>query len=119
METTWAGAGKRSAAGPWPAAAETLELSAGSRDAAAFRMAKSRSPRPVPAPGGKGIWRLGAAGLIELSTDSGLTWTAQTSGTTADLFLGSAPSEQVCWVIGMRGTILRTADSGTHLLSGA
>ena len=117
METKSAAAGKAASAAPPPAAAETLELSAGSRDAAAFRMAKSRSPRPVPAPGGKVIWRLGAAGLIELSTDSGLTWTAQTSGTTADLFLGSAPSEQVCWVIGIGGTILRTADGGTHWLT--
>jgi hypothetical protein len=98
METKSVAAGKSASAAPSPAAAETLELSAGS-------------------PGGKVIWRLGAAGLIELSTDSGLTWTAQTSGTTADLFLGSAPSEQVCWVIGIGGTILRTADGGTHWLS--
>jgi len=117
MEKKSAPASKAASAAPPSAAAETLELSAGPRDAAAFRMAKSRSPRPVAAPGGKVIWRLGAAGLIELSTDSGLTWTPQTSGTTADLFLGSAPSEQVCWAIGIGGTILRTADGGTHWLS--
>jgi hypothetical protein len=117
METKSVPASKSASAAPPPAAAETLELSAGSRDASAFRMVKSRSPRPVAAPGGKVIWRLGAAGLIELSTDSGLTWTPQTSGTTTDLFLGSAPSEQVCWVIGIGGTILRTADGGTHWLS--
>jgi len=28
--------------------------------------------------------------------------------------VGSAPSEQVCWVIGNGGTILRTADGGAH-----
>ncbi|HVS87779.1 MAG TPA: hypothetical protein VHF01_06115 [Candidatus Acidoferrum sp.] len=116
METKSVPASKAASAAPPPAAVETLELSAGSRDASAFRMAKSRSPRPVPAPGGKVIWRLGAAGLIELSIDSGLTWTPQTSGTTTDLFLGSSPSEQVCWVIGIGGTILRTADGGTHWL---
>jgi hypothetical protein len=103
---------------PLAAAPENaLEISSGLRDAPALRMAKSRSPRSVPAPGGRVIWRLGMAGLIELSTDSGLTWTAQISGTTNDLFLGSAPSEQVCWVIGIEGTILRTADGGTHWLS--
>jgi hypothetical protein len=117
METKSAPASKAASAAPPSAAAETLELSVESRDASAFRMAKSRSPRPVPAPGGKVIWRLGAAGLIEQSTDSGLTWTPQTSGTTADLFLGSAPSEQVCWVIGIGGTILRTADGGAHWAS--
>ncbi|MFI5059149.1 MAG: hypothetical protein ACHQLQ_13285 [Candidatus Acidiferrales bacterium] len=101
-----------------PAAPETaLELSSGLREGPAFRMAKSRSPHAVPAPGGKVIWRLGMAGLIEQSTDGGLTWTPQTSGVTADLFLGSAPSEQVCWVIGDGGTILRTADGGAHWIS--
>jgi hypothetical protein len=103
---------------PAPSAPESaLELSSGLREAPAFRMAKSRSPRPVPAPGGKVFWRLGMAGLIEQSTDGGLTWTPQTSGTTADLFLGSAPSEQVCWVIGNGGTILRTTDDGAHWAS--
>lgn len=105
-------------AAPPPAAPETsLRPSSGLRGAPAFRMAKSRSPRPVPAPGGKVIWRLGMAGLIEQSTDGGLTWAPQTSGTTADLFLGSAPSEQVCWVIGNGGTILRTSDGGAHWAS--
>lgn len=109
-------ASKAASAAPPPAVAETLALSAGSRDAAAIRMTKSRFPRSVPAPGGKVIWRLGMAGLIEQSTDKGLTWTAQTSGTTADLLLGSAPSENVCWVIGGGDTILRTEDGGAHWL---
>jgi hypothetical protein len=103
---------------PPPAAPETtLQLSTGVREAPALHMAKSRSPRPVSAPGGKVIWRLGMAGLIEQSTDGGLTWTQQTSGTTADLYLGSAPSEQVCWVIGNGSTILRTIDGGAHWAS--
>jgi hypothetical protein len=103
---------------PAGAAPETsLGLSSGLREAPALRMAKSRSPRPVTAPGGKVIWRLGMAGLIEQSTDGGLNWTPQTSGTTADLYLGSAPSEQVCWVIGNGGTILRTTDGGAHWAS--
>jgi hypothetical protein len=103
---------------PAAAAPETASgLSSGLQEAPALRMAKSRSPRPVPAPGGKVIWRLGMAGLIEQSTDGGLTWTRQTSGTTADLYLGSAPSEQVCWVIGNGGTILRTTDGGAHWAS--
>jgi hypothetical protein len=102
---------------PEVVAPETLELSSGSRDASAFRMARSRSPHAVPAPGGKVIWRLGMAGLIEQSTDGGATWTTQTSGITADLFQGSAPSEQVCWVIGNVGKILRTTDGGAHWIS--
>ena len=102
---------------PEAVAPESLELSSGSRDASAFRMARSRSPHAVPAPGGKVIWHVGMAGLIEQSTDGGVTWTPQISGITADLLLGSAPSEQVCWVIGNGGTILRTADGGAHWIS--
>jgi hypothetical protein len=103
---------------PASAAPETaLGLSSGLRQAPELRMAKNRSPRLVPAPGGKVIWRLGMAGLIEQSTDGGLNWTPQTSGTTADLYLGSAPSEQVCWVIGNGGTILRSTDGGAHWAS--
>jgi hypothetical protein len=102
---------------PDAASPEALALSSGSREASAFRMAKSRSPQAVSAPGGKVIWRLGMGGLIEQSADGGVTWTPQTSGTSADLILGSAPSEQVCWVIGNGGTILRTADGGAHWIS--
>ena len=79
----------------------------------AMRMAKTRAPRNVVAPGGKVIWRLGYGGLIEQSPDGGQTWTPQASGTIETLFLGSAPSEQVCWVISISGTILRTTNGGT------
>jgi hypothetical protein len=112
-----AAAGQIPSAAPPSAAAETVDLSAGSRDVSSFRMAKSRFPRLVSAPDGKVIWRLGMAGRIEQSRDAGLTWSPQTSGTTADLFLGSAPSELACWVIGNEGTILRTADGGAHWIS--
>jgi hypothetical protein len=102
---------------PEATAPETLALSSGARNGPAFRMARSRSPHLVAAPGGKVIWHVGMAGLIEQSTDGGVTWTPQTSGTTVDLLLGSAPSEQVCWVVGNGGTILRTADGGAHWIS--
>jgi photosynthesis system II assembly factor YCF48-like protein len=91
---------------------DLLAVTSGAEAAPASRLAKSRAPRNVVAPGGKVIWRLGYGGLIEQSLDGGQTWTPQTSGTTETLFLGSAPSEQVCWVIGISGTILRTTDGG-------
>ena len=96
--------------------AEAETVTSGAAATRAMRMAKTRAPRSVPAPGGKVIWRLGFAGLIEQSLDGGQTWTPQTSGTTETLLLGSAPSEQVCWVISTSGTILRTTDSGTTWL---
>jgi hypothetical protein len=68
----------------------------------------------IPAPGGTVLWSAGPAGIIRHSTDSGATWTVQTSSVVADLLAGSAPSDNVCWIVGRSGTILRTADSGAH-----
>jgi hypothetical protein len=59
-------------------------------------------------------WRLLSAGQIEQSVDSGITWTPQNSGVKAELLAGSATSEAVCWIVGRRGSILRTTDGGGH-----
>ncbi len=56
------------------------------------------------------MWRVGAAGLIEHSSDGGATWQAQASNVETDLLAGSAPTEKICWVVGRGGTILRTTD---------
>lgn len=64
----------------------------------------------ISAPGGRVQWRAGARGMIERSTDAGRNWTPQSSGVSADLLAGSAPAEQVCWVVGRQGTILLTTD---------
>ncbi len=63
---------------------------------------------------GNVIWRIGHRGKIEKSTDSEQTWQKQESGVTSDLLAGSAPSNDVCWVSGTNGTILRTTDGGAH-----
>jgi hypothetical protein len=68
----------------------------------------------ITTPKGKYGWRVGAAGLIEHSSDYGKTWKAQKSGVTADLISGSAPGEKICWVAGKEGTLLLTADGGKH-----
>jgi Photosynthesis system II assembly factor YCF48 len=62
----------------------------------------------------KHLWRVGPAGKIEISGDAGKTWKPQSSGVTADLLAGSAPSEKVCWIAGKAGTLLRTTDAGKH-----
>ena len=64
-------------------------------------------------PDGSSLWRLGAAGRIERSTDRGQTWQQQASGVTTDLLAGSAASKDVAWVVGRAGVILRTSD-GEH-----
>jgi photosystem II stability/assembly factor-like uncharacterized protein len=64
-------------------------------------------------PVGRAVWRLGVNGSIERSGDDGQTWEAQSSGVSADLIAGSAASENVAWVVGRGGVILRTTD-GEH-----
>jgi photosystem II stability/assembly factor-like uncharacterized protein len=61
-------------------------------------------------PDGSSLWRLGAGGRIERSTDRGQAWQQQTSGVTTDLVAGSAASKDVAWVVGRAGVILRTTD---------
>ena len=68
----------------------------------------------VSSPGGTGLWRAGARGLIEHSIDGGNSWSPQESGVTAELLTGSAPSDMVCWLAGRAATILLTLDGGKH-----
>jgi hypothetical protein len=64
-------------------------------------------------PNRRALWRLGSVGRIEHSTDQGQTWQPQSSGVTADLLAGAAPSEKIAWVVGRAGIIVRTED-GEH-----
>jgi len=67
----------------------------------------------IPTPSGKILWRVGKGAPIQRSTDSGRTWTAQSSLTQQDWTGGAAPSEAVCWLVGRNGAIARTTD-GEH-----
>ncbi len=64
-------------------------------------------------PDRRALWRIRSGGRIERSADQGQTWQPQTSGVTADLLAGAAPSEKVAWAVGRAGAILRTED-GEH-----
>ncbi len=77
-------------------------------------LAKSVSVVTIAAPGSAAQWRIGPAGIIEHSADTGATWTLQPSGVITDLLAGSAPSDKVCWIVGRAGTILRTTDGGAQ-----
>jgi photosystem II stability/assembly factor-like uncharacterized protein len=74
------------------------------RQAAAFAPVVVVSPTPAIR------WRLGAAGLVEYSSDAGATWERLASGVTLDLLAGASPSPSVCWVVGRAGTVLRSTD---------
>lgn len=72
------------------------------------------NPHIIVAPMGTHAWRVGAAGLIEATSDAGLNWKPQDSRVSVDLTAGSAPTDKVCWVVGRAGTILLTNDGGEH-----
>jgi photosystem II stability/assembly factor-like uncharacterized protein len=57
-------------------------------------------------------WRLSGT-TIERSDDAGKTWRRQAAVTETPLLAGSAPSDAVCWVAGVHGTVLRSSD-GTN-----
>lgn len=75
----------------------------------AFSAALASQP-VITAPGDRTFWRIGPAGLIERSTDRGKTWHRQASPVQGDLLAGSAPSANVCWIVGKAGIVLRTSD---------
>lgn len=97
------------------AARQDLDRAAGAPAPAQLKaFAQAVTPAIVFAsPNRRALWRLGSAGRIEHSTDQGRTWQPQSSGVTADLLAGAAPSETVAWAVGRVETILRTED-GEH-----
>lgn len=87
---------------------ETQALNVNSR----FKQDESK-PIMIPTPDGSTLWRVAgfaAAQEIQMSRDVGATWQRQLTEPELILTAGSAPTAKVCWVVGRRGTILRTAD---------
>lgn len=58
-------------------------------------------------------WRILGGGDVERSADAGRTWQRQSTGVAVALTAGSAPSAEVCWLVGPAGTIVLTADGHT------
>ena len=57
-------------------------------------------------------WAVGDFGTILSTTDGGLTWIQQTSGTTEELVAVSFIDANNGWIVGWNGTILNTTDGG-------
>jgi hypothetical protein len=55
--------------------------------------------------GGTTAWLAGTGGAIETSTDSGATFSTQTSGTASNLLGLSAPNACHAWAVGASGTV--------------
>jgi hypothetical protein len=58
-------------------------------------------------------WRAGGGGIVQRSTDRGVTWVAQETGTSRDVTAGSSPAPDVCWLAGRGGVVLLTIDGKT------
>jgi hypothetical protein len=109
------------AAEPGPEASQTqglarpLDRSAGFSGSNQVRaLAKTASSRiQFASPDRSAFWQVGPGGLIENSSDRGQTWHPQSSGVTADLLAGAAPSAKIAWAVGRGGIIVRTED-GEH-----
>jgi hypothetical protein len=74
--------------------------------AIATRVAGRQVP-PVVAPGDVRRWDLGTPGMIRVSTDAGVTWTVEYRDASLRAAAGSAPSADVCWIVGAQGLVLR------------
>jgi hypothetical protein len=57
-------------------------------------------------------WRIGPGAIVQHSVDGGATWAAQQIVAGAILTAGSSPSDDVCWLVGRSGMVLRTNDAG-------
>jgi hypothetical protein len=109
--------GKAGAAAPVPSAkAMNLAASQTTEAAALARMQQAQISSnlmnlQVQTPDPKVLWMI--AGAIEKSEDGGATWKLQYPASGAQIIAGSAPSVKICWLVGERGTILRTTN-GAH-----
>jgi photosystem II stability/assembly factor-like uncharacterized protein len=66
----------------------------------------------VVSPDARIRWRITPGVRVQHSTDGGATWVVQQTGTSAELTAGSAPTVDVCWLVGRDGVVLRTTDGG-------
>jgi hypothetical protein len=76
-------------------------------------MASAPQMSQVASPDGRVVWRFGASGVI-LRAENSTAWTSQPSGVISDLLAASAPSDDICWIVGKSAIVLRTLDGGAH-----
>jgi hypothetical protein len=74
----------------------------------------SVAPLEIPSPNRNIRWRIVAGTSVERSTDSGITWQAQSIGAAVRLMTaGAAPSPTTCWLVGAGGVVLVSQDGQT------
>lgn len=63
------------------------------------------------------VWSVGGGGTIVNTTNSGLNWSTQTSGTSYRLLDVDFLTTNIGWTVGFNGTILNTTDGGANWTS--
>jgi hypothetical protein len=98
-------------AGAMTAKAAAPQAAAGGMMSSDAAIANARVFVTIATPDRSVMWLVGAGGLIRRMSPHGTQ--VQQSGVSSDLLAGAAPSATVCWVVGKKGTIIRTID-GEH-----
>jgi Putative zinc-finger len=92
---------------PPPATAPVREA-----DALAARAFSSVAPE-FSSPDGSVRWRPAGASVVERSGDGGRTWQQVALDAAVTVRAGSAPSSDVCWLVGPAGVVLLSTDGRT------
>jgi hypothetical protein len=90
--------------------AAAAEVSAAQTSALQGQARARAIARDIASPDPLFRWRIGAAGVVEHSTDGGSTWEVLPTGVVAELTAGTSPSPSVCWLVGRAGTVLLSTD---------
>jgi hypothetical protein len=72
-------------------------------------VAKASAAVEIVSPDANVRWRINGTN-VERSGDAGTTWQMQSTGASALLTSGAAPSRTVCWIVGAAGTVVRSVD---------
>ncbi len=106
-------------AAPTPAAtpqsAPALAGAASSRFRSEALMAKAAptTTTAIASPDPNVRWRITGDGAVERTEDGGASWQRQSTGVTVNLTAGSAPSRDVCWLVGSAGVVVVSTDGLT------
>jgi hypothetical protein len=61
------------------------------------------------------MWRIQPDGRVEGSSDRGQTWSQVALGPAPRVAAGSAPTADVCWLVGAEGVVWRSTDGATFV----
>src|SRR5262249_48744790 len=70
-------------------------------------------PSVIVSPDANVRWRIVAGGNVERTTNGGISWETQSTGTSSTLTAGAAPSATVCWLVGPGGIVVLSTDGVT------